>query len=64
MFTGTLAFTALGGNGTNYSNNFGPLTLTPGQSVSVNFNAEQSHQGGYTMHGPPPGTRNLAQFSR
>jgi hypothetical protein len=46
-FTGTVGQVALAGNGNNYNFTSNPITLNPGQSITVAVNDESSNQGGY-----------------
>src|SRR2546426_8908890 len=45
-FVGTIGFIAEGGNGNDYSASY-PMTLNPGDHVSISINSESSNQGGY-----------------
>jgi hypothetical protein len=45
-FVGIIGFIAEGGNGVDYTSTY-PITLNPGDHVSVSINDESSNQGGY-----------------
>jgi hypothetical protein len=58
-FVGTIGFIAVAGNGAIGTASYA-VTLNPGASASISFNAEASNQGGW--NGPTGSTQNGAEF--